>query len=153
MRNFKSVFAICFVMLMCIMVSCDKCKECDCTGFCFKCDCDSKNCDCTKNLPDEFAKTSWFLQDNNSSSKYSFVTLDVKASNMRLTYALSSSRLTKSIEEVDDFVFQFEYKFEPETGAFQNIEQNAYSIHGNLIDNNSLTINLPTGDKVTLKKK
>lgn len=92
-------------------------------------------------------------QDNNASSRYSYVTLDVKASNMRLTYALSSGRLTKSIEELNDFAFQFEYKFEPETGAFQNIEQNAYDIYGNVIDNNSLTINLPTGDKVTLTKK
>ena len=155
MRKFRSVFAICFVMLMCIMFSCGGCPEdeCKCTGFCFKCSCDGEDCSCTENLPNEFAKTSWFLQDNNASSRYSYVTLDVKASNMRLIYALASSRLTKSIEELNDFVFQFEYKFEPETGAFQNIEQNAYGIYGNVIDNNSLTINLPTGDKVTLTKK
>jgi hypothetical protein len=63
------------------------------------------------------------------------------------------SGLSKSLEEVGEFVFVFKYQFEPTTGFFQSVEDENYGIDGNLIDNDSLYINLPIGDKVTLARK
>ncbi len=146
MRIFKFVLAICFLMLMCIMISC---KECKCTGFCFQCSCDDKDCHCTEKLPEEFAKTSWSLQETNT--RFLFVKLEVNAEKMKLTYAFVSG-LSKRIEDIGEFVFEFKYQFEPKTGFFQSVENNNYDINGNLIDNSSLYINLPTGDKVTLTR-